>query len=60
MPVAETAHEGLQIEAATMAAVGELCRLYHVRRLDIFGSAVRADFDPARSDVDLLVTFDDA
>ena len=60
MPVAETTREGLQIDAATLAAVGELCRRYHVRRLDIFGSAVRADFDPARSDVDLLVTFDDA
>jgi predicted nucleotidyltransferase len=50
--------EGLQIDAATLAAVAELCRHYHVRRLDIFGSAVRADFDPARSDVDFLVTFE--
>lgn len=37
-------------------AVAELCRRYGVRRLDAFGSAVRgAEFDPARSDVDLLV-----
>jgi predicted nucleotidyltransferase len=58
MSAAGATSEGLQIDAATLAAVGELCRRYHVRRLDIFGSAVRADFDPARSDVDLLVTFD--
>ena len=37
-------------------AVAELCRRFHVRRLDAFGSAVRGDdFDPARSDVDVLV-----
>ncbi len=39
------------------AALGELCRRYRVRRLFLFGSAVREDFDPARSDVDLLVEF---
>jgi predicted nucleotidyltransferase len=58
MPVAEPAHEGLEIDAATLAAVAELCRRYHVRRLDIFGSAVRADFDPTRSDIDLIATFE--
>jgi predicted nucleotidyltransferase len=35
-----------------------LCRAHHVRRLSAFGSAVRDDFDPERSDVDLLVEFD--
>jgi uncharacterized protein len=36
----------------------ELCRRFHVRRLEVFGSAARAtDFDPARSDVDFLVEF---
>lgn len=35
-----------------------LCRRFHVRRLDLFGSAARADFDPDRSDVDFLVEFD--
>lgn len=35
-----------------------LCRRYHVRRLDLFGSAARDDFDPERSDIDLLVEFD--
>ena len=35
-----------------------LYRRFHVRRLDLFGSAARGDFDPERSDVDLLVEFD--
>ena len=30
----------------------------HVRRLEVFGSALRDDFNPARSDVDFLVEFD--
>ena len=36
----------------------ELCRQHHVRRLSVFGSAARDDFDPERSDVDLLVDFE--
>jgi predicted nucleotidyltransferase len=35
-----------------------LCRRFHVRRLDLFGSAARDDFDPRRSDLDFLVEFD--
>jgi uncharacterized protein len=35
-----------------------LCRRFHVRRLDLFGSAARGDFDPGRSDIDFLVEFD--
>ena len=38
--------------------LGELCRRFHVRRLEIFGSAARGDFDPARSDLDFLVEFE--
>jgi predicted nucleotidyltransferase len=38
--------------------IAELCRKHHVLRLAIFGSAVRDDFDPMRSDVDILVRFD--
>ena len=34
-----------------------LCRRFHVRRLEVFGSALRDDFNPARSDVDFLVEF---
>jgi hypothetical protein len=37
--------------------LADLCRRHHVRRLFVFGSAARDDFDPARSDVDLLVEF---
>ena len=37
--------------------LAELCRRFHVRRLDVFGSAARGDFDPARSDLDFLVEF---
>ena len=36
----------------------ELCKTHHVRRLSAFGSAVRDDFEPGRSDVDLLVEFE--
>jgi len=35
-----------------------LCRRFHVRRLDLFGSAARGDFDPERSDVDFIVEFE--
>ena len=35
-----------------------LCQRFHVRRLEVFGSALRDDFSPARSDVDFLVEFD--
>ncbi|MBC7836002.1 MAG: nucleotidyltransferase domain-containing protein [Phycisphaerales bacterium] len=38
-------------------AIAELCRRHHVRRLWVFGSACRADFDPCRSDIDFLVEF---
>jgi uncharacterized protein len=44
--------------ASQMAQIVEVCRAHHVRRLAVFGSAVRDDFDPARSDVDLLVEFE--
>lgn len=40
-------------------AIADPCRRAHVRRLDPFGSAVRADFDPLRSDLDFVVAFDD-
>ena len=40
--------------------VAELCRSARARRLDLFGSALRGDFDSASSDVDFLVEFDPA
>jgi uncharacterized protein len=38
-------------------AVSELCTRFGVIRLDVFGSALRDDFRPGESDVDLLVEF---
>jgi uncharacterized protein len=35
-----------------------LCRKYGVKRLELFGSAARGDFDPAESDVDFFYAFD--
>jgi uncharacterized protein len=39
--------------------VAELCRRTGARRLDAFGSVLRQDFNPATSDLDFLVEFDD-
>lgn len=36
----------------------ELCRRMGVRRLEVFGSAARHDFDQALSDIDFLVEFE--
>jgi predicted DNA-binding mobile mystery protein A len=38
-------------------ALSAVCRQFHVRRLSLFGSAVREDFGPD-SDIDMLVEFD--
>jgi predicted nucleotidyltransferase len=38
--------------------IAALCRRYHVRRLELFGSATRDDFDAAASDFDFVVEFD--
>jgi len=38
-------------------AIHELCRRFHVARLEVFGSAANGQFDEARSDVDFLVEF---
>jgi predicted nucleotidyltransferase len=38
-------------------AIAGLCRKYSVKRLFVFGSAIRDDFRPGESDVDLLVEF---
>ncbi len=37
--------------------IKECCEQFEVRRLDLFGSGARADFDEQRSDLDFLVTF---
>jgi predicted nucleotidyltransferase len=38
--------------------IAELCRRYHVQRLELFGSATGERFDADRSDVDFLVEFE--
>jgi len=40
-------------------ALEDLCRKFRVRRLNLFGSAATGTLDPARSDVDLLVEFEE-
>jgi len=39
------------------AELVDLCRRLGVRRLELFGSATRGDFDPVDSDLDFLVEF---
>ncbi len=36
-----------------------LCRQFRVRKLSVFGSARGSDFQSGRSDIDLLVEFDE-
>jgi predicted nucleotidyltransferase len=40
------------------ARARRLCRRFHVRKLELFGSATTDRFDPTRSDVDFFVDFD--
>ena len=40
-----------------LEAISTLCRKYGVVNMYLFGSAVGSDFEPGRSDVDLLVDF---
>ena len=47
-------HPIIESKRAELAAV---CRPFGVRRLEVFGSAARSDFDEARSDIDFLVEF---
>lgn len=38
--------------------IAEFCRARGIRRLSLFGSVLRDDFDPERSDVDVLAEFE--
>jgi len=38
-------------------AIDALCERYNVARMYVFGSALRDDFRPGESDIDLLVEF---
>ena len=46
--IVQSNHEGIE----------RLCRRFRVRRLELFGSAVRGQFDPETSDLDFLVDFE--
>ena len=48
----------LPLIAERRVEIAGLCRRYHVRRLELFGSAARGDFDSSRSDFDFVVEFD--
>ncbi len=52
------ASPGDPFRAEILAALPELCRRFHVQRLDVFGSAATGQFDPTHSDVDLLVRYE--
>ncbi len=47
LPLIEQHHDEIQ----------ELCRKYGVKRLELFGSAARGDFDPQTSDLDFFYEF---
>jgi hypothetical protein len=38
-------------------SIADLCQRHEVRRLDLFGSAARGDFQSERSDLDFVVQF---
>ena len=46
--------------AAHRSEVRDLCRHYHVQRLDLFGSAARGEDFTEESDIDFLVEFEPA
>ena len=41
------------------AELGRLCSLFHVQRLELFGSAAGQGYDSGRSDLDFLVLFEE-
>jgi predicted nucleotidyltransferase len=43
-----------------MSKLADLCAMFGVRRLDLFGSASRSDFHLAHSNIDFLVDFAEA
>jgi predicted nucleotidyltransferase len=53
-----TQPEELRIDLPLEAIAG-VCQKYGVSELAVFGSVLRDDFDPERSDVDFLVRFID-
>ena len=47
----------LALAQPQLDAIAVACRQHQVLRMHLFGSALRDDFDPSRSDLDLLVEF---
>jgi predicted nucleotidyltransferase len=47
-----------EIVTAHLGEVRALCEKYSVKRLTIFGSAVKGTFDPEKSDLDFIVEFE--
>lgn len=47
--------QGEALVRARMPELSALCRRFGVRRLELFGSALRDDFDSATSDLDFLI-----
>jgi len=50
--------KGMHIELPK-ERIEEFCKRHHIRKLSLFGSALRDDFSP-ESDLDILVEFDPA
>ena len=50
----------IPLVASRTPQIRNLCRRHHVKRLDVFGSAVNGDFHSDESDIDFLVQFDDS
>jgi uncharacterized protein len=55
--MSEGGAEVVEILQDKREAIAELCARHGVVRLDVFGSALRDDYRPGESDVDLLVEF---
>ena len=47
-----------EVLAPYQQAIEGLCRQYHVRRLELFGSVAAGDDRPGESDIDFLVEFE--
>ena len=47
----------LELIQNSRADLDGMCRRHSVARLEMFGSAVTGEFDPAKSDLDFLVEF---
>lgn len=47
----------ISLITANLPEIKDLCREFGVRKLEVFGSAARGDFDPESSNVDVIVDF---